>query len=140
MGHLRSTIIGNFVANIQEAVGHRVVRLNWLGDWGTQFGLLTYGLKDQKSDLGQILNQGDPMQELYNIYVEVNRKAERDESVASEARTLFSQLEAGNANLKRQWCDIRNCTVDSLKQVYARLGIHFDHYHGEAMYGDQKVS
>ncbi len=81
--------------------------------------LITLNSIDQKCDLGQILNQEDPMQELYNIYEEVNRKAERDESVALEARTLFSQLEAGNANLKRQWSDIRNSTGNTLKEVYA---------------------
>ena len=137
MGHLRSTIIGNFVANIQEAVGHKVIRLNWLGDWGTQFGLLAHGL--QNSDLEQILNCQDPMNELYNVYVEVNKKAEEDENVATEARSLFAQLEAGNVELKTQWSQIRAATVDSLEKVYSRLGIHFDHYHGEAMYGDQKT-
>ena len=137
MGHLRSTIIGNFVANIQEAVGHKVIRLNWLGDWGTQFGLLAHGL--QNSDLEQILNCQDPMHELYNVYVKVNKNAENDENIATEARTLFAKLEAGSAQLKTQWSQIRCATVDSLEKVYSRLGIHFDHYHGEAMYGNQKT-
>ena len=59
--------------------------------------------------------------------------------MATEARSLFAQLEAGNTQLKKQWSEIRNATVDSLKNVYERLGINFDYYHGEAMYGDQKV-
>ena len=79
------------------------------------------------------------MHELYNVYVEVNKNAENDENVATEARTLFAQLEAGNLQLKEQWSQIRSATVDSLEKVYSRLGIHFDHYHGEAMYGDQKT-
>ena len=79
------------------------------------------------------------MHELYNFYVEVNKNAENDENVATEARTLFAQLEAGNLQLKEQWSQIRSATVDSLEKVYSRLGIHFDHYHGEAMYGDQKT-
>ena len=74
------------------------------------------------------------MHELYNFYVEVNKNAENDENVATEARTLFAQLEAGNLQLKEQWSQIRSATVDSLEKVYSRLGIHFDHYHGEAMY------
>ena len=138
MGHLRSTIIGNFVANIQAAVGHQVIKINWLGDWGTQFGLLAKGL--QTKNLEQILTHADPLQELYKVYVEVNQMASEDPLVASEARDLFAQLEAGNEQLHQDWLAIRATTVESLKKVYAKLGIQFDYYHGEAMYGDAKVS
>ena len=79
------------------------------------------------------------MHELYKAYVDVNQKAENDENIAKEARNLFAQLEAGDAQLKTQWSQIRSATVDSLEKVYERLGIHFDHYHGEAMYGDVKT-
>ena len=139
MGHLRSTIIGNFVANIQAAVGHQVIKINWLGDWGTQFGLLAKGLQ-KKKNLEQILTHADPLQELYKVYVEVNQMASEDPSVASEARELFAQLEAGNGQLHRDWLRIRETTVEALKEVYGKLGIQFDYYHGEAMYGDSKVS
>ena len=139
MGHLRSTIIGNFVANIQAAVGHQVIKINWLGDWGTQFGLLAKGLQ-KKKNLEQILTHADPLQELYKVYVEVNQMASEDPLVASEARELFAQLEAGNEQLQQDWLEIRESTIESLKKVYAKLGIQFDYYHGEAMYGDSKVS
>ena len=139
MGHLRSTIIGNFVANIQAAVGHEVIKINWLGDWGTQFGLLAKGL--QSRDLQQILTyEADPLQELYKVYVEVNQKATQNPFIAEEARELFAQLEAGDENLRRDWTQIREAAVEALKETYAKLGIEFDYYHGEAMYGDSKVS
>lgn len=136
MGHLRSTIVGNFVANIHEAVGHKVRRINFLGDWGTQFGLLAAGLQDQRIDLNDILASGQPMDRLYQVYVEANKKAEQDEEFALEAKRLFAKLEDGEADLRSQWRDIREATIKALEAVYARLGIHFDHYHGESMYGD----
>ncbi len=142
MGHLRSTIIGNFVANIHQSVGHSVTRLNWLGDWGTQFGLLTYGLThlDQKRhqkdlDLGP---GSDPLRQLYNIYVSVNQEAEAKPEIAAEARKLFALLEQGDEGLLKQWAQIRSVTIQALEQVYQKLGIVFDHYHGEAMYGTAK--
>ena len=125
------------MANIHEAVGHQVLRLNWLGDWGTQFGLLAFGLRN--GNLEQILAEKNPMQELYNIYVEVNRQVEAEPEVGIEARALFAQLETGNEDLRTQWEMIRNVTIKELEKVYARLGIKFDHYHGEAMYADAKV-
>ena len=126
MGHLRSTIIGNFVANIHQSLGHKLTKINFLGDWGTQFGLLAYGLQGQKQfDLG----------ELYQIYVKVNQEAEENENVAIEARKLFAELEEGNEDLKKQWEEIRNGTIENLKEVYSKLGVEFDHYHGESMYG-----
>jgi arginyl-tRNA synthetase len=77
---------------------------------------------------------------VYQVYVEVNRKAESDESVASEAKRLFAQLESGDVNLTQQWSIVCEVTVEALKAVYSRLGIRFDHYHGEAMYGTSKVT
>ena len=135
MGHFRSTIIGNFVANIHQVLGHNVTRINFLGDWGTQFGLLAFGLKGHKN----IKELKDPIQELNQIYVEVNQKAEKNPDIGLEARKLFSQLEAGDAHLRSQWADIRAATIKALTEVYQRLGITFDHYHGEAMYGDSET-
>ena len=68
MGHFRSTIIGNFIANIHQVLGHNVIRINWLGDWGTQFGLLAFGLKDQN-----VQEFHDPIHQLFHIYVDINR-------------------------------------------------------------------
>ncbi len=133
---------GNFVANITEAVGHEVIRVNWLGDWGTQFGLLAAGLENH--DLDDILNNngdnGDPMRKLYDVYVDANAKAEADENYAAEAKQAFANLEAGDSRLRGQWERIREVTVSILQEVYARLNIRFDHYHGEAMYGTSTVS
>ena len=137
MGHLRSTIIGNVIANLHQAVGHEVLRINFLGDWGTQFGLLAFGLQDK--DLDALLSKADPMQELFKVYVEANKAAAEDEAVAETAKIKFSQLEAGAPELRSQWQKIRQITVEELTKVYSRLGVEFDLYHGEAMYGDLEV-
>ena len=116
-------------------MGHHVTRINFLGDWGTQFGLLAFGLQGQN-----IKEFQDPIQELNQIYVKVNQEAEKNPEIGLEARKLFAQLEAGEPHLRSQWADIRAATIQALTKVYQRLGITFDHYHGEAMYGDIEVS
>ena len=116
-------------------MGHHVTRINFLGDWGTQFGLLAFGLQGQN-----IKEFQDPIQELNQIYVEVNQQAEKNPEIGLEARKLFAQLEAGEPHLRSQWADIRAATIQALTKVYQRLGITFDHYHGEAMYGDIEVN
>ena len=112
-----------------------MTRINFLGDWGTQFGLLAFGLQGQN-----IKEFQDPIQELNQIYVEVNQQAEKNPEISLEARKLFAQLEAGEPHLRSQWADIRAATIQALTKVYQRLGITFDHYHGEAMYGDIEVN
>jgi len=137
VGHLRSTILGNFVANIQEEVGHNVVRLNYLGDWGTQFGLLLAGLKRRGIPMEEVRNSKDPVAVLLEVYIEANRLAAEDDKFAGEARQAFAKLEEGHQQSLQDWKICREMSVDSLEVAYKRLGIKFDHFDGESMYGGQ---
>ncbi|KAJ8726787.1 hypothetical protein PYW08_015184 [Mythimna loreyi] len=130
-GHLRSTIIGNFIANINTYFDNKVTRLNYLGDWGTQFGLLQYGLKSKNIDVKDL--QNDPIKTLYDVYVYANKLASNDDKVHEEARKYFSDIEQGRMSLEN-WKNIREVTVQELEKVYQRLGIQFDAYHWESDY------
>ncbi|XP_045763328.1 probable arginine--tRNA ligase, mitochondrial isoform X1 [Maniola jurtina] len=135
VGHLRSTIIGNFIANINEYFNNDVVRLNYLGDWGTQFGLLQYGLESRNIAINELEN---PLKQLYDIYVEANKLAASDENVQSKAKQYFSAIEQGRAKLDN-WRKIRAITVKELNKVYHRLGIKFDDYHWESDYNGEAI-
>ncbi|XP_052737894.1 probable arginine--tRNA ligase, mitochondrial isoform X2 [Bicyclus anynana] len=135
MGHLRSTIIGNFVANIHEYFANDVVRLNYLGDWGTQFGLLQYGLESQNIAITQMDN---PLKKLYEVYVEANKQSACNENVLNKAKKYFSDIEQGRADLGN-WRNIREITVKELDKVYQRLGIKFDEYHWESNYNGEAI-
>lgn len=137
IGHLRSTIMGHFCANIYEAVGHDVTRLNWLGDWGTQFGYISAGLKDSNLDINQVQAESDPVHSLYQIYVEANRKSETDPKFASLVHECTEKLEKSDPELMKQWSIVRQVTIESLEKMYARLGVYFHEYHGESMYRNQ---
>ena len=131
IGHLRSTIIGNFVANISEKVGHHVVRVNYLGDWGTQFGLLLAGLEE-------CLNDDDistlSLSDLLSVYIQANQKAGEDSSFAAKAQTAFNDLEYGDKDKEKVWQYCRDVTIEELQKNYAKLNVRFDHFHGESMY------
>ena len=142
MGHLRSTIIGNFIANIHEVVGHNVVRLNYLGDWGTQFGYLMAGLKHHQieniTDLEKLCDTSTTViNKLNEIYVEANSLAENDPELNKTAKNYFACLESGDSTLIKQWELIRNITVEELEKTYKRLNVSIDVYHGESMYSNQ---
>ncbi|KAJ0179157.1 hypothetical protein K1T71_004869 [Dendrolimus kikuchii] len=136
VGHLRSTIIGNFIANINEYFNNKVTRINYLGDWGTQFGLLQYGLKSKNINLEE--NQSNVMKTLYDVYVHANKLAASEESVQKQARKYFSDIEQGRASLG-DWKKIRQITMQELEKVYQRLGIHFDEYHWESDYNGGNI-
>ncbi|XP_017267496.1 probable arginine--tRNA ligase, mitochondrial isoform X1 [Kryptolebias marmoratus] len=133
-GHLRSTIIGNFIANLKEALGNDVIRMNYLGDWGMQFGLLGAGF----SRFGCIekLKQ-NPLQHLFEVYVQANKEAEHNEDMKEAARDFFRQLEQHESGAVSLWQQFREITVKEYQQVYKRLGVHFDVYGGESFHQDQ---
>ncbi|XP_013161559.1 PREDICTED: probable arginine--tRNA ligase, mitochondrial [Papilio xuthus] len=135
-GHLRSTIIGNFIANINTFFQNKVVKINYLGDWGTQFGILQYGLRSKQVDLSKF--ETDPIRQLYEIYVEANKMASNDGSVQDEARKYFANIEQGKTSLEN-WRNIRDITVQELERVYNRLGIQFDTYHWESDYNGNAI-
>ncbi|CAH2244095.1 jg5107 [Pararge aegeria aegeria] len=135
VGHLRSTIIGNFIANINEYFSNDVVRLNYLGDWGTQFGLLQYGLESQNIAISDMDN---PIKTLYEVYVQANKLSASDENVQNKAKEYFSAIEQGKTNLAN-WRKIREITVKELDKVYHRLGIKFDEYHWESEYNGHAI-
>ena len=161
-GHLRSTIIGGFLSNLFEAAGWDVIRMNYLGDWGRQFGLLAnaYEIYGSEEKLKK-----DPIGHLFDIYVEINKisKPEEDEikekreelkqavadkrdalalereisdlesnSVNEKARQYFKKLEDGDESALAVWTRFRDLSIEKYKQTYARLNIHYDHYSGES--------
>ncbi|CAF4949584.1 unnamed protein product [Pieris macdunnoughi] len=137
VGHLRSTIIGNFISNINSYYHNEVIRLNYLGDWGTQFGLLQYGINSKNITLNNL--KENPIKLLYDIYVEVNKIASEDETVRNDAKKYFSDIEEGKSNLET-WKAIREITIKELETVYERLGIKFDYYEWESDYNGKAIN
>lgn len=137
VGHLRSTIIGNFIANLLKYRQHNVTTLNYLGDWGTQFGFLQLGV-DLKGYSDQEMER-NPIENLFNAYIAANRAAENDPSISEKARTIFHQMENGQFEELQKWNDYRKYTVDELRNVYSRLGVQFDNYDWESMYKRKQI-
>lgn len=132
MGHLRSTIIGNCISNLLQRVNHKVHRINYLGDWGTQFGYLALGMEMAGVTENQM--QRNPIQHLFEAYVLANRSAESDPSLAAKARNIFCDLENGAVVNLDSWNSYRDYTVTELRQMYDRLGVQFDEYCWESDY------
>jgi len=131
VGHLRSTIIGNCLKNIYKALGYQVISINYLGDWGKQFGLLV--LAFQKWGDKEKLKE-DPLKYLYELYVKINRAAEKEPSLNSEARVLFKRMEKQDNEILEYWRKFRSLSIKKYEDVYNRLGISFDLYSGESQY------
>lgn len=137
VGHLRSTIIGNFISNLFEYFEDDVTRINYLGDWGTQFGYIKVGLELMAPSDEEMVR--DPIKTLYNAYVYAHKLAQTDESIADKARNVFYQLEHGTGASLESWNVYRKYTVHTLEDVYRRLGVKFDEYHWESMYQKKEI-
>ncbi|KIP07226.1 hypothetical protein PHLGIDRAFT_30109 [Phlebiopsis gigantea 11061_1 CR5-6] len=134
VGHLRSTIIGAFLANLYKACGWDVVSLNYLGDWGTQFGLIAVGFDKYGSE--EELEK-DAIKHLLDIYIKVNKDAESDPNVKIEAAKFFKRMEDGDESALVNWRKWRELSVKKYEEEYDRLNVHFDHYIGESMVGKE---
>jgi len=134
MGHLRSTVIGNALANIVEKCGFTPVKINHLGDWGTQFGKLITAYK-MWGDEERV--KANPIQELLALYVRFHEEAEKDFELEEEGRHWFKKLEDGDEEALYLWKWFRTASLKEFGRIYQLLGIEFDSYHGEAFYNDK---
>ncbi|MBT2732868.1 arginine--tRNA ligase [Carnobacterium sp. ISL-102] len=134
MGHLRSTVIGNSLANILKKVGFNPIKINHLGDWGTQFGKLIVGYKLWGSEEAV---KKDPIGELLNLYVKFHKEAEENPELDNDAREWFKKLEDGDEEAQELWRWFREESLKEFNYIYERLDITFDSFNGEAFYNDK---
>lgn len=166
-GHLRSTIIGGFLSNLYQGAGWDVVRINYLGDWGKQYGLLALGFEKYGDEEAL---KADPINHLYEIYVKINKdltvekdqiklleeagdkdeeqkakdKAEaqhiKDEGLDEQARRYFKAMTDNDEKAIAQWARFRDLSIKRYKETYARLNIHFDDYSGESQVSEKLMA
>lgn len=130
-GHLRSAIIGNFLSNLLNVTNNRVTRMNYLGDYGTQFGFLRVGIEMENLSDDEI--RRNPLQSLFRAYVTANTST--DPKIAERARRVFEMMEKDeNEEIVKQWEMIKSYTMDELRTMYERLNIVFDVFEFESMY------
>ncbi len=128
-GHLRSTNIGADLARIFSFLGYRVVRKNYIGDWGTQFGFVIYAWQ-KWGELAELRERA--IEYLVELYVRAYRESEADSTVRDQARHLFLRLEQGDPEIAALWQQFRELSLAGFMRTYERLGIGFDSYEGEA--------
>ncbi|KAL5333255.1 hypothetical protein BJX70DRAFT_403786 [Aspergillus crustosus] len=169
-GHLRSTIIGGFLANLYTVLGWDVTKMNYLGDWGKQYGLLANGYK-KFGDEEKLLE--DPINHLFNVYVKINAivseqepaikelkeqikaKKEKSEDASEQetelaklvdvsedekARRYFKSMEDGDAEALALWRRFRDLSIQKYRETYARLNIDYDVYSGESQIKQESMS
>ena len=134
IGHLRSTMIGNSIKLILKKCGYNTFAINYLGDWGTQFGKMIVAYK--KWGNKEVIMK-DPISELTKLYVKFHEEAEKDKSLEDEAREAFRQMELANPEYLDLWKWIREESLKESAQIYDLLEIDFDSYNGEAFYNDK---
>ncbi|MBR6642520.1 MAG: arginine--tRNA ligase [Lachnospiraceae bacterium] len=134
VGHLRTTVIGNSLYKIYEKLGYNVVRINHLGDWGTQFGKLIVAYKKWSSK-EEIEEKG--IEELMRIYVKFNQEKEEESGLMDEARNWFVKMEQNDEEALSIWNWFKDISLVEFERVYKLLGISFDSYIGESFYREK---
>lgn len=147
-GHLRSTIIGGFLSTLYECLGYNVIRMNYLGDWGRQYGLLACGW-ERYGDEAAFAR--DPIGHLFDVYVKINADFQPEEDaykaaakrgeptseleskgLLGEAKAYFKRMEDGDQDALQLWQRFRSLSIHRYQETYGQLNIHFDVYSGES--------
>lgn len=134
VGHAFTTILGHSLARIYETLGYNVIRMNHLGDYGTQFGKLitAYRLWGEQEAL-----EKNPIQELLRIYVKFHDQEKNDPQLTDVARDNFRKLESGASEEMALWEKFKELSLKEFSNVYDKLGVQFDNYNGESFYSDR---
>ena len=134
VGHLRSTVIGDALSNIFRKMGYNTIKINHLGDWGKQFGLLMVAYKKWGSKEAV---EANPIDELLKLYVRINAEIENDPELDDEGRLWFKKLEDGDPEATALWQWFRDESLVEFNRIYKLLGVEFDSLNGEAFYNDK---
>ena len=134
VGHLRSTVIGDALSNIFRKMGYNTIKINHLGDWGKQFGLLMVAYKKWGSKEAV---EANPIDELLQLYVRINAEIENDPVLDDEGRLWFKKLEDGDPEATELWQWFRDESLVEFNRIYELLGVEFDSLNGEAFYNDK---
>ena len=134
VGHLRSTVIGDALSNIFRKMGYNTIKINHLGDWGKQFGLLMVAYKKWGSKEAV---EANPIDELLKLYVRINAEIENDPELDEEGRKWFKKLEDGDPEATELWQWFRDESLVEFNRIYKLLGVEFDSLNGEAFYNDK---
>ena len=131
IGYLRNAVIGDALANLLEASGYRVIRWNYLGDWGTQFGKLIAAYKmwgDKK------VIEKNPIEELQKLYVRFHAEMKTDSALEKRGQEEFKKLEEGDRANRSLWTWFKRESLEEFKRIYKLLDIDFDVWIGEAFF------
>jgi arginyl-tRNA synthetase len=132
VGHVRSTVIGESLSRIFAALGHKVIRDNHLGDWGSQFGMILWGWKNARDEAAY---DADPVAELARLYrLAQDRIKAGGADVEAAARAETARLHAGDAENRALWEQFMPHCLGALHAIYERLGVSFDVELGESFY------
>ena len=134
VGHLRSTVIGDALSNIFRKMGYNTIKINHLGDWGKQFGLLMVAYKKWGSKEAV---EANPINELLKLYVRINAEIEHNPELDEEGRKWFKKLEDGDPEATQLWQWFRDESLEEFNRIYKLLDVEFDSLNGEAFYNDK---
>lgn len=131
IGHLRATVIGQALRNLAETQGYKVIGVNHIGDWGSQFGKLVWAYLSWGDEYDF---KNKPFESLFAIYVRFHEEAKENPKLEAEGAAYFKKLEDGDEKIQKIWQHFREISINEYNRIYNLLGVRFDLIQGEAFY------